>query len=294
MAGNSRTARLRTACLCGIACLLIAAPAATQAPRAPLVLREVSLRPPNAERSRSIGLPWEGHLLRGLALRESKYIRKLPECAGARRFYGTWQLVQLINRATRRVWSRYAGSRLSIGELSGKDGGDIDGHGSHESGRDADVGFYLLGADGRPTLRPAFVQMDNNGRGVAPNEDVRFDVARNWELVSKLVDDSDARVQYIFVGSRLRKLLLREAARRKAPASVIDRASSVLMQPSHGNPHRSHFHVRIYCPPTDRPQCLDVAPFWPWYPGAEGVIGVAPRKTEHSPALASPLSAPLE
>jgi penicillin-insensitive murein endopeptidase len=290
MAGTSRTARHPIACLCAVACLVIAiaAPAATQGPRAPLVLREVSLRPPNSERSRSIGLPWEGHLLRGLALRESKYIRKLPECAGARRFFGTWQLVQLINRATRRVWSRYPGSRLSIGELSSKDGGDIDGHGSHESGRDADVGFYLLGSDGRPILRPAFVQMDNAGRGVAPDQDVRFDVARNWELVSKLVDDSDARVQYIFVGRRIRQLLLREAVRRKASASVIDRASAVLLQPSHGNPHRSHFHVRIYCPPTDRPQCLDVAPFWPWYPGADGVIGAAPSNLGRSAPFASP------
>ena len=98
--------------------------------------------------------------------------------------------------------------------------------------------------------------------------DLRFDDARNWELVAKLVDDADARVQYIFVAHELKQRLLHEAARRHAPAELVSRAAAVLVEPAHGNPHRSHFHVRIYCSPADRSVCLDVGPYWAWYPGA--------------------------
>jgi penicillin-insensitive murein endopeptidase len=195
------------------------------------------------------------------------------------RFYGTWQLTQLLERAARRVAFRLPGVRLSLGELSGKEGGDIGGHNSHESGRDADVGFFTRLADGRPYSGTAFAEFDAAGRGLAPNGGLRFDDARNWELVSKLVDDNEARVQYIFVSRGIRQRLLREALRSKAPAEVISRAQAVLVEPAHGNPHRSHFHVRIYCPPADRPLCLDVGPFWTWYP--------ANPQLEHGPALAA-------
>jgi penicillin-insensitive murein endopeptidase len=255
----------RTGFLCLLACALIAAPAVTRG--ASPVAKELSLRPAPARVSRSVGYAWDGRLVRGLLVQESKYLRYLPESAPAGRFYGTWQLVQLLQRAARRVWSRAPGARLTIGELSGKEGGDIGGHRSHESGRDADVSFYMMQRDHRPHDGFAFSEFDAFGRGLAPHGDLRFDVARNWQLVAKLVDDSDARVQYIFVAHSIRQLLLSEAVRRKADPSVIARAASVLIEPAHGNPHRSHFHVRIYCPLSDRPACVDVAPFWSWYPG---------------------------
>ncbi|MCX7809148.1 MAG: hypothetical protein N2515_11135, partial [Deltaproteobacteria bacterium] len=56
------------------------------------------------------------------------------------------------------------------------------------------------------------------------------------------------------------------SAQPEAPHWVIERAQSVMVQPSHGHPHRNHFHVRIYCAPDDRPFCQDSAPFHPWYP----------------------------
>jgi penicillin-insensitive murein endopeptidase len=262
------THRLLTLLLCACA-LLSLLPTITYG-RVPAP--EVSLRPPPRLRSRSLGYPWEGELVRGLRLRESQYVRYVPEYTKSGRFYGTWQLVQLLERAARRVSARLPGAKLSIGELSSKNGGDIDGHNSHESGRDADVGFFMTRPDGRPYAGVSFAQFDAQGRGLAPNGGLRFDDARNWELVAKLVDDADARVQYIFVANTLRQRLLREAARRKAPAALVARAASVLVEPAHGNPHRSHFHVRIYCAPSDRPGCLDVAPFWAWYPGDPRVL----------------------
>jgi penicillin-insensitive murein endopeptidase len=254
-----------TLCLVVLVCVVTAVPRPTQGQHPS---KELSLRPPLGARSRSLGYPWEGRLVRGMQLRESRYVRYVPEYAAAGRFYGTWQLVQLLERAARRVALRLPGSRLSVGELSSKEGGDVVGHRSHESGRDADVGFFMTRADGRPYAGHSFAQFDAQGRGLPPHPGLRFDDARNWELVAKLVDDADARVQYIFVAHDIKQRLLREAARRKAPAELVSRAAAVLVEPAHGNPHRSHFHVRIYCSPADRSVCLDVGPYWAWYPGA--------------------------
>ncbi len=228
---------------------------------------EISLRPPPGLRSRSLGYAWDGELERGLKIHESDYVRYVGEYAPGGNFYGTWELVQLLERAARRVTFRLPGARLSLGELSRESGGHIDGHRSHQSGRDADVGFYMTRADGQPYYTYAFAEMDARGRGLPPNQYLRFDDARNWELVAKLLADGDARVQYVFVATYLRQRLLDEAARRHAPAVLIERAKAALVQPAHGNPHRSHFHVRIYCAPADRRVCEDRAPFWPWYPG---------------------------
>jgi penicillin-insensitive murein endopeptidase len=275
---DDRYAGRRAACLCACASLLLASRAATQASKINAALAhtaEISLRPKLAQRSQSLGYPWDGQLL-----------RYVPEYAPAARFYGTWQLVQLLERAARRVALRFPGSKLSIGELSGLRGGNVGGHRSHENGRDADIGFYMMRSDNRPYASSAFAQFDALGRGLAPNQGLRFDIARNWELVAKLVDDADAKVQFIFVCRTLRELLLREAARRQAPAAVVARAAAVMIEPSHGNPHRSHFHVRIYCSPSDRPQCLDVAPYRAWYPsGSLPARGAAPSMRRHTLAL---------
>ena len=284
--------RRLSVCLCLFAALLVIAPAVTQGqkPSAPAG-KEISLRPPFTQRSRSVGFPWEGQLVRGLRVRASRYVRYVPEYASAGRFYGTWQLTQLIERAARRVAERRPGARLSLGELSDKQGGDIGGHNSHESGRDADIGFFMTRTDGRPQGSSTFVQFDARGRAMAPHGGLRFDDVRNWELVAKLVDDSDARVQYIFVSHGIRQRLLREAARVNAPASVVSRAASVMVEPAHGNPHRSHFHVRIYCPPSDRPSCLEVGPYWAWYPGTPPAPqDGAPPLERAALALGMPLS----
>jgi penicillin-insensitive murein endopeptidase len=146
-------------------------------------------------------------------------------------------------------------------------GGAIAGHRSHQNGRDVDIAFYMLDGAGRPYDPFGFAAFDRNGHGLTPNESLTFDDARNWELVARLVADADARVQYIFVAETLKNRLLRTARRRRAPARVIARSEAVMVQPAHGHPHRNHFHVRIYCPPGDRPACEDREPFHPWYPG---------------------------
>ncbi len=214
----------------------------------------------------SIGLPFEGRLRRGVRLEETRYLRHVPEYARTGNFFGTWELVQLLHRAAYRVHQRAPGARLSVGELSSPGGGRIAGHGSHQSGRDADVAFYMLDGRGRPFDPWAFAAFDAAGRGLAPNQGLRFDDVRNWELVARLVADADARVQYLFVASEIEARLLAVGRARRASPSVLARAARAMVEPAEGHRHQNHFHLRIYCAPANRAVCRDQAPFHPWYP----------------------------
>jgi penicillin-insensitive murein endopeptidase len=229
-------------------------------------LRVPSL-PAALRRSRSLGYPWQGSLSRAVKLESSAHLRFVPEYENSGHSYGTWQLVQLLTRAAQYVAVRRPGGRLSVGELSAQNGGNLGGHASHESGRDVDLGFYMLDARGRPYDAFAYANFDARGRATAPNIGLSFDVQRNWELISRLVTDGDARVQYVFVAQGLRDLLLQEAKKQNAPQVVRDRAARVLVPPRERHPHGNHFHVRVYCGPHERPKCSDQGPYWPWYPG---------------------------
>lgn len=253
----------RLASLCALLSIAALASVATASPCDGGQDREHGAR---AHRSRSVGWPWDGSLARATPLRESERVRYVTEYAERGNHFGTWQLVQLIERAAERVDQRLPGARLSVGELSAREGGHIDGHRSHQSGRDADLSFYMTDAEGRPFDPFAFASFDARGHGRGPNEMLRFDDARNWELIGKLVADGDARVQHIFVSNALKRRLLREGRRRGAPGVVLRRAAEVMSEPRH-HPHDNHFHVRIYCNPRERPGCRDRAPFHAWYPG---------------------------
>lgn len=255
-----------TPLLAGLLALSAFAPLAVSAKGSSVEIKVPSL-PASLRKSRSVGFAWQGTLSRGVRLKPNDNLRYVTEYEPLDHYYGTWQLVQLLERAAQRVAVRLPGARLSVGELSAQHGGNLPGHASHESGRDVDVGFYMLDARGRPYDAYAYANFDDRGRGIKPNVGLGFDVKRNWELVSRLITDGDARVQYIFVAQGLRWLLLEEAKRVGTPRSIIDRAARVMVPPRERHPHGNHFHVRIYCSPNERPKCADQGPIWPWYPG---------------------------
>lgn len=232
------------------------------------VLARVPTLPSALRRSRSVGFAWRGRLVRGVKLEPSATVRYLPEYASTGHFYGTWELVQVLQRAAHRVAQRRPSVALSMGELSAAGGGDLPGHASHESGRDADVGFYMLDGQSRPYSAFAFANFDRQGRGLPPNQGLTFDTARNWEFLARLVADRDARVQFVFVAPVIKRLLLAHGRDIGAPSKVLRRAARVMVKPNDKHPHGNHFHVRLYCSPLDRPKCSDRAPFWPWYPGS--------------------------
>ncbi len=87
-------------------------------------------------------------------------------------------LGRVLHRAADRVARKHRGSVLFVGDMSAKKGGYLPGHNSHQSGRDADVGFYVMNAKGKPINPKRFIAFGADGR--ARDLDwARFDDARN-------------------------------------------------------------------------------------------------------------------
>ncbi len=161
--------------------------------------------------------------------------------------WGLGSLVGMLDRASRRVRRQFSDAVMSVGHLSRQGGGELDRHASHESGRDADVAFYVKNQQGHPVYADQFVKFVANG--TAPTwPGAVFDDAKNWALVAALLDDPVAHVSHIFVASHLRARLLAYAARVGAPLALQSRAAVTMVQPHGSLPHDDHFHVRISCP----------------------------------------------
>jgi penicillin-insensitive murein endopeptidase len=197
---------------------------------------------------RSIGSPTEGRLVGGMHLDASPYLRVVPAYEGGDVRWGLEPLVAMIERAARAVRQRFAGATVSVGHLSRAGGGDIDRHRSHESGRDADIGFFVRDASGRQLFPSHFVAFRGDG-GAVGWPGAYFDDAKNWTLVAAMVSDPEAHVTHVFIAAPLRARLLAYAERTGAPAAVRIRAAEAMQQPRGALPHDDHFHVRIGCPP---------------------------------------------
>jgi penicillin-insensitive murein DD-endopeptidase len=202
-------------------------------------------------RALSIGSPTDGELLGGVALAPRPYLDlRWPD--GPR--WGLPSMVRMLDRAASRVSRRHPGSVLLVGDLSKERGGNLEGHASHESGRDADVGFYYR-TQGKPFRAQRLMRVDPGGR-VAGLPHIEFDDARNWELVEAFLTDPEVVVQRIFVADPIRKRLLSHARQQGASPRVFARAEVALHQPGRGPAHDDHFHVRIACPRGQRDVCI--------------------------------------
>ncbi len=228
--------------------------------------RQVVEDPPAESDSVSHGVPDRGRLTRGMALEETAHLFVRESRRSAH--YGTAELVGLIERVADAVFALHPGPKLVVGDLSRPRGGRNPPHRSHQSGRDADIGFYLVDAAGNSAQPDRFVSLRRDGCGRIREDRFCFDAMRNWALLAALVQDEGARVQYVLIAPDIRRRLLEEGRRQGAPAELIDRVSLVTEPHSGSHSHRSHFHVRIYCPTDDRPGCIDEPPYHAWYEGA--------------------------
>ena len=213
--------------------------------------------------SQSVGYADEGHLEHPFAVESGDRLVVVK-----RHRYGTRELVGLLHRAADYVARTAPGALLAVGDLSSEEGGPLAPHGSHQSGRDADVGFYMIDAEsGRPMPRGMFMDVGPDGRTVRAGSRYLFDDARNWALLVAFVDDPMAEVQHVLIAEHLRERLLDYARRIEAPEDQIRRVELVTRHIRGSENHDDHFHVRIYCSIGDRPQCLDKPPLHPWYYG---------------------------
>jgi penicillin-insensitive murein endopeptidase len=195
----------------------------------------------------SVGSPTDGHLLGGSRLEDTPYLRVLPAYASDDARWGLGSLVAMIDRSAKAVRREFPDAVLAVGHLSRRGGGDIDRHASHESGRDADLSFFIRSQTHHPLHSDHMVSF--RADGTAPSwPGALFDDARNWALVSAIVQETHAHVTYIFVAAPLRARLLAYATHIGASPAIRTRAAELMVQPHGSLPHDDHFHVRIGCP----------------------------------------------
>jgi len=201
----------------------------------------------------SIGLPYAGRLHRPVSMPASgKGFLLLPRSQERQHIFALPELVTLLVDSAARVARLYPKSTLTVGDLSPRAGGWATGHRSHQSGRDVDLGFYVVDRRSRyQVLTAEFVHFNESARGAGKYSHLMFDLERNWELVESLLTHKTVKVLRIFISAQLRDLLLQYADAVARPADVLKRARAAL---SADTAHGDHFHLRIACP-DDQPHC---------------------------------------
>jgi penicillin-insensitive murein endopeptidase len=202
-------------------------------------------RSPYSLMSLSVGYPNDGFQVR------AKKLRKTPDLKiknGSRgRSYGHPALVLMLKRSAADVAKAVPDSVMLVGDLSRKHGGPLSGHVSHQSGRDADVGFYVVNSRGRSYLPSRFISFDGEGNA-RDGSGLKFDDRRNWLLVQSWARDRRAGLAHVFVSSPLRARLMRYAQRYSRHRKYIPAVQALMKQPEASSTHDDHFHVRIACP----------------------------------------------
>jgi len=191
----------------------------------------IAQRDPAALGPLSIGTPDAGLLLNPMPFPEGPFwtVRDPREA------WGTDETIGYVVTAIEAVEARYPGSpRVVVGDISDPSGGRLNRHRSHQTGRDADIGFYYRRGEVDSFL-------------TARKKDL--DLPRTWGLVRALVTETD--VDRIFVDRSLIAVLhaqaLAEGEDRGWLNDVFGRSGGKgIIQ--HERRHKDHLHVRFYNP----------------------------------------------
>ena len=214
----------------------------------------------------SIGTPNRGVLASGAELpKEATGLRWLR---GNDRHWGLPRFTSAIERAATRVARERPGPNLLVGDLSTPTGGGpLAPHFSHRSGVDADLLFYVTTLEGAPVDSPGFVHVGADGvaRDEVHSRWLRLDLEREWLLVRSLIEDPEARIQWLFVSDVVQALLVEWALARGDSLETIRRAEEIMLQPHPGGVHDDHIHVRTACSPQEMAAgCQPIGPRRSW------------------------------
>lgn len=179
-----------------------------------------------------VGHPNRGALFNAVPLQSSADIQVMhPE-----RSFGTGVTVQSIEDAAARMKRQFPSSPpLRVGDISRRRGGYLRPHRSHQSGVDADVGYYYLQSEKWYTVADADT----------------LDRARTWGLVKALI--AGGNVEYIFMDRSIQVLLQLYAARHGEDPQWLDELFEASGKKAHKEAlirhrwgHKTHLHVRFF------------------------------------------------
>lgn len=211
-------------------------------------------KPPLSRMSLSIGSPNAGSMRRAKRLKKGPGLALLERSKD--RHFGHPALILMLQRSAKQIARANPGAKLAVGDISAEAGGPLSGHHSHQSGRDADLGFYARDAKGKLVAPEKFVAYGADGKA-NDGSGLVFDDALNWALVESMARDTRANLAYVFVSRGLRARLLAYAAQKKRPKKYVELVVALFMQPENAEPHNDHFHVRIRCPKDQEGVCVE-------------------------------------
>lgn len=192
------------------------------------------------QRSESVGRANGGRLVNGEQLPPHRAYRIRRE----RVSWGTNETIGYMLEAFDHMRDTHPrASRVMVHDLSDEDGGDLSGHRSHQSGRDADIGLYQTRCSD----------------GVCPFARVRpanLDVERQWALLEYWL--RRGQVEYIFLDYALQEPLYEHA---RAEGATREQLRDWFQYPAgrrtarglirHEPNHDDHIHVRFSCSGDD-------------------------------------------
>lgn len=197
----------------------------------------------------SLGDTSTGRLVHAAHLEESAALGVLPKQRARGYRWGTSELVDLLEHAATEL-HRQTGTRLWVGHLSRREGGDLPYSVSHNAGRDADIAFCYRDASGNPVDPDELIGVFGDGH--TARRGVFLDVGRTWQVIKALITYEQAQVQYLFMSRALEGKLLIHAKARGEPKAIRRRAETLIHQPGRGAAkHHDHIHLRLYCSRAD-------------------------------------------
>ncbi|HEY6557205.1 MAG TPA: penicillin-insensitive murein endopeptidase [Polyangiaceae bacterium] len=196
-------------------------------------LEERLKRDPAQIGSISLGVPSGGRLFNAVQMPEDDPRWALVDRAHA---WGTQETVDYLSRAIAKVHERFPGSpKLYIGHISGKAGGHLSPHLSHQAGRDVDISYFYT---------------DERAGWYARAGGHNLDLPRTWAFVRALITETD--VELILIDHSLQALIKRYAIQigeDEAWVSGLFRGQGKLRPLIvHAKGHATHIHVRFYNP----------------------------------------------
>ena len=187
---------------------------------------------PESLGSMSIGFAHAGALFNGVQMPTGD-----PwELVNAEHAWGTRETVDNLTRCLKRVTELFPGAaKMYIGHISGRRGGHLSPHKSHQCGRDVDISYYYVSGQEKWYVTA-------NARNL--------DRERTWAFVRTLITETD--VELILMDRSIQRLMREFAITRGEDREwvnqLFDGGSGLPPLIRHAKGHASHLHVRFYNP----------------------------------------------
>ena len=190
----------------------------------PGLSRKFYLLPEESKMSFSIGDTRDGYMINGQHLPvPSLLLRQLPIQYERGITYGTPNLIQILVDTARTMEKKYPNSIMYLGNMGLREGGDIPYSVSHNSGRDADIAFYLNDENGKQAHLKNMYKVSGHLVAYTPEGHMTFDIDKNTTLIETLLTHPKINIQFIFAAKHIRSAVHKELIARGASEELLAR-----------------------------------------------------------------------